>query len=47
MHKGFSKGDFAATVFERFNNGNLACPSYIAEALDWLAEQLHATGAAA
>lgn len=46
MHKGFSKGDFAATLFERFNSGNLACPSYIADALDWLAEQLHATGAA-
>jgi len=46
MHKGFSKGEFAATLFERFNNGNLACPSYIAEALDWLAEQLSATGAA-
>lgn len=46
MHKGFKKGDFAATLFERFNNGNLACPSYIAEALDWLAEQLHATGGA-
>lgn len=47
MHKGFSKGDFAATLFERFNDGNLACPSYIAEALDWLAMQLHLTRATA
>jgi predicted ATP-dependent endonuclease of OLD family len=45
MHKGLSKGDFAGTLFERFNDGKLACPSYIAEALDWLAEQVHATGA--
>lgn len=47
MHKEFCKGDFAATLFERFNNGNFACPSYIAEALDWLSEQLQGTGAAA
>ncbi|GGA14246.1 AAA family ATPase [Dyella caseinilytica] len=44
MHKGFSKGDFAATLFERFASGNLACPSYIAEALNWLAMQLQSTG---
>jgi predicted ATP-dependent endonuclease of OLD family len=44
MHKGFSKGDFAATLFERFNYGNIACPSYIAEALMWLEEQLHTPG---
>lgn len=44
MHKDFNKGDFAATLFERFESGNIACPNYITEALDWLAKQLHATG---
>lgn len=44
MHSGFNKGDFAATLFERFDSGTLACPSYIAEAFDWLVQQLHATG---
>lgn len=40
----FSKGDFAATLFERLNNGEaLACPTYISDALDWLGEQLSAT----
>lgn len=39
----FSKGDFAATLFERLNNGQaLACPMYIADALVWLSEQLGA-----
>ncbi|ALJ34448.1 MULTISPECIES: AAA family ATPase [Azospirillum] len=47
MHRGFSKGDFAATLFERFNKGSFACPSYIAEALDWLSKQLHGAGASA
>ena len=47
MHKGFSKGDFAATLFERFDYGNIACPCYIAEALKWLEEQLHTKGEAA
>jgi predicted ATP-dependent endonuclease of OLD family len=47
MRKGFSKGDFAATLFELFNSGNLVCPSYVAEALEWLAEQLRATGVTA
>jgi predicted ATP-dependent endonuclease of OLD family len=40
----FSKGDFAATLFERLNNGQaLACPVYIADALAWLSDQLNAT----
>lgn len=38
----FSKGDFAATLFERLNNGEaLACPLYIADALAWLSGQLN------
>lgn len=37
----FSKGDFAATIFERMNNGQaVACPTYIADALAWLIGQL-------
>lgn len=47
MHNGFRKGDFAATLFERFNSLNLTCPSYIAEALDWLATEMHAAGVSA
>lgn len=40
----FSKGDFAATLFERLNNGEaLACPIYISDALAWLSDQLTAT----
>ncbi len=40
----FSKGDFAATLFERLSNGEaLACPIYIADALVWLGDQLAAT----
>lgn len=40
----FSKGDFAATLFERLNNGEaLACPTYISDALKWLSEQLSTT----
>ena len=38
----FSKGDFAATLFERLNNGEaLGCPAYIADALAWLSSQLN------
>lgn len=38
----FSKGDFAATLFERLNNGQaVACPAYIADALAWLIGQLN------
>lgn len=40
----FSKGDFAATLFERLNAGQeLECPAYIADALAWLSGQLNAT----
>jgi hypothetical protein len=40
----FSKGDFAATLFERLNAGQaLACPAYIADALAWLSGQLNVT----
>lgn len=40
----FSKGDFAATLFERLNAGQcIACPAYIADALAWLSDQLNAT----
>jgi predicted ATP-dependent endonuclease of OLD family len=39
----FSKGDFAATLFERLNNDQLLkCPEYIADALAWLSEKLTA-----
>ncbi len=44
MHSGFNKGDFAATLFERFEDGKLECPSYITEALKWLAKELDAVG---
>ena len=44
MRKDFKKGDFAASLFERFDSGNIACPNYINEALDWLAKQLKAGG---
>ncbi len=47
MHKDFSKGDFAATLFERFHGAKLVCPAYIANAVDWLAKELHATGESA
>ena len=37
----FKKGDFAATIFERLSLGEeLACPSYIADALTWLQSEL-------
>ena len=37
----FSKGDFAATMFENITNGEaVACPPYIADALAWLQTQL-------
>jgi hypothetical protein len=40
----FTKGDFAATLFERLNDDQaLACPAYIADALAWLSSQLNAT----
>lgn len=44
LHGNFSKGDFAATLFERVNAGHaLACPAYILDALTWLSEQLAGT----
>lgn len=44
LHGNFSKGDFAATLFERFNRGqDLTCPAYIFDALAWLSDQIHVT----
>lgn len=41
MHSKFSKGDFAATLFEALNAGApLECPAYIKGALDWLSTEL-------
>lgn len=44
MHKSFSKGDFAASLFENVAGGApITCPKYIADALSWLQEQLEPT----
>ncbi|MCY1498495.1 AAA ATPase domain protein [compost metagenome] len=44
LHGNFSKGDFAATLFERLNEGQvMACPAYISDALAWLNHQLAPT----
>ncbi len=44
LHGNFSKGDFAATLFEQLNSGQaLACPAYIVDALTWLSDQLAVT----
>jgi len=44
MHGSFSKGDFAATIFERLNAGAaLDCPEYIKDALAWLGTELKVT----
>ncbi|ALU91505.1 hypothetical protein Hrubri_4360 [Herbaspirillum rubrisubalbicans M1] len=41
LRRSFSKGDFAASVFERMEKGaRLVCPAYISDALAWLQEQL-------
>ncbi|WP_144143784.1 AAA family ATPase [Paraburkholderia sp. BCC1884] len=41
MHDSFSKGDFAASIFEKVAAGEtIACPKYIADALEWLQAQL-------
>jgi hypothetical protein len=41
MRDSFSKGDFAASIFERVAAGeNVACPKYIADALTWLQDEL-------
>lgn len=45
LRENFSKGDFAATLFERINAGSeIACPSYISSALSWLQGQLAPVG---
>jgi predicted ATP-dependent endonuclease of OLD family len=44
MHTSFSKGDFAASIFENVAAGeDIACPKYIADALTWLQGQLDPT----
>lgn len=41
MHGSFSKGDFAASIFERVAAGaDVTCPKYIADALAWLQHEL-------
>lgn len=41
MRGSFSKGDFAASIFERVAAGeDVACPKYIADALAWLQDEL-------
>ena len=41
MRDSFSKGDFAASVFERVAAGeDVTCPKYIADALAWLQDEL-------
>ena len=44
MRGSFSKGDFAATLFERLNSkAALECPEYIKDALAWLSGELKVT----
>lgn len=46
LRDSFSKGDFAATLFERLCAGEeLKCPDYITDALMWLQEELDPTPA--
>lgn len=41
LHGSFSKGDFAASIFERVAAGaDVTCPKYIADALAWLQDEL-------
>lgn len=41
LRENFSKGDFAATLFERMAAGeNLTCPGYIHDALAWLQSEV-------
>lgn len=41
LHGRFSKGDFAATLFERLNKGDsIVSPAYISDALRWLETEL-------
>jgi predicted ATP-dependent endonuclease of OLD family len=45
MHGSFSKGDFAASIFERVASGaEVTCPKYIADALAWLQDELDPAG---
>jgi predicted ATP-dependent endonuclease of OLD family len=46
MHGSFSKGDFAASIFERIAGGaSVECPKYIADALTWLQSELEPSSA--
>jgi predicted ATP-dependent endonuclease of OLD family len=48
MHGSFSKGDFAASIFERVAAGaDVTCPKYIADALTWLQDELDPAGGVA
>lgn len=41
MHSSLNKGEFAASIFEKLSSDEpVACPKYIADALDWLHAQL-------
>jgi hypothetical protein len=45
MRDSFSKGDFAASIFERVAAGeDVTCPKYIADALAWLQDELDPAG---
>lgn len=45
MRDSFSKGDFAASIFERVAAGEgVTCPKYIADALTWLQAELDPAG---
>ncbi len=45
MRNSFSKGDFAASIFERVAAGeDVTCPKYIADALTWLQDELDPAG---
>jgi len=45
MRDSFSKGDFAASIFERVAAGeDVTCPKYIADALAWLQDELEPAG---
>lgn len=45
MRDSFSKGDFAASIFERVAAGeDVTCPKYIADALTWLQDELEPVG---
>ena len=48
MRGSFSKGDFAASIFERVATGaDVTCPKYIADALAWLQNELDPAGGVA